>query len=164
MVRVGWDAADRTTGSLRAMIGRRTRAAVVTLSLTAGLFGATATSATATPDKFCGEIARLKVAADALTGLTGQELAATSSAISKSAKTLKDMAKKAPKAIKTDLNYLSGTFASLDGMLRTLAGTKLADAKKVSGDLTPKITKLMADKRLETSLAKVNNWTIKNCV
>lgn len=146
------------------MIGRRIRAAAVTLSLAAGLFGASTTPAVAKPDKFCGEIARLKVAADALTGLTGQELAATSAAISKSAKTLKDMAKAAPKAIKNDLNYLSGTFASLDGMLRTLAGTKLADAKKVSGDLTPKITKLMADKRLETSLAKVNNWTIKNCV
>ncbi len=164
MVRVARDAPDRTTASLLPMIGRRTRAAAVTLSLAAGLFGASTTPAMAKPDKFCGEIARLKVAADALTGLTGQELAATSAVISKSAKTLKDMAKAAPKAIKNDLNYLSGTFASLDGMLRTLAGTKLADAKKVSGDLTPKITKLMADKRLETSLAKVNNWTIKNCV
>ena len=147
------------------MSARGLRAALCTLVVVVGaLVTIDSAPANATPDKFCNQIARLKVAADALTGLSGEELSATSSAISKSAKALKDMTKQAPKAIKGDLAYLSATFGSLDGMLRTLVSTKLADAKKVTSDLTPKITKLMSDKRLESSLAKVNNWTIKNCV
>ena len=147
------------------MTARGLRAALCSLAvLVCGLVTVGSAPAGAAPDKFCNQVARLKVAADALTGLSGEELAPTSSAVSKSAKALKDMTKQAPKAIKGDLAYLSATFGSLDGMLRTLVSTKLADAKKVTSDLTPKITKLMSDARLERSLANVNNWTIKNCV